>query len=58
VLMVEAGIEPATRQTLRRLGHRLVEVPGISAVQLALRRGDGTLEGAADPRKGGLAVAW
>jgi gamma-glutamyltranspeptidase/glutathione hydrolase len=58
VLMVEAGIEPATRQTLQRLGHRLVQVPGISAVQLALRRSDGTLEGAADPRKGGLAVAW
>lgn len=58
VLMVEAGIEPATRQTLQRLGHRLVEVPGISAVQLAVRRSDGTLEGAADPRKGGLAVAW
>jgi gamma-glutamyltranspeptidase/glutathione hydrolase len=58
VLMVEVGIEPATRQTLQRLGHRLVQVPGISAVQLALRRSDGTLEGAADPRKGGLAVAW
>jgi gamma-glutamyltranspeptidase/glutathione hydrolase len=58
VLMVEAGIEPATRQSLQRLGHRLVEVPGISAVQLALRHRNGTLEGVADPRKGGLAVAW
>jgi gamma-glutamyltranspeptidase/glutathione hydrolase len=58
VLMVENDIEPAARRTLRRLGHRLVEVPGISAVQLVLRHGDGVLEGAADPRKGGLAVGW
>jgi gamma-glutamyltranspeptidase/glutathione hydrolase len=58
VLMVEAAIEAGTRRTLQRLGHRLIEVAGIGAVQLALRSADGTLEGAADPRKGGLAVAW
>jgi gamma-glutamyltranspeptidase/glutathione hydrolase len=58
VLMVEASVEPATRRTLRRLGHRIVEVSEIGAVQLALRHSDGTLEGAADPRKGGSAVAW
>jgi gamma-glutamyltranspeptidase/glutathione hydrolase len=57
-LMVEAAIAPGSRRALQRLGHRLYEVPAISAVQLALRHSDGTLEGAADPRKGGRAVAW
>lgn len=58
VLMIEAAIVPGSRRALQRLGHRLYEVPAIGAVQLALRRPDGTLEGAADPRKGGQAVAW
>lgn len=58
VLMVEPGIDAGTQKSLERLGHELVRVPGIGAVQLALRHRDGTLEGAADPRKGGLAVAW
>lgn len=58
VLMVEAAIAPGSRRSLQRLGHRLFELPAIGAVQVALRHRDGTLEGAADPRKGGQAVVW
>jgi gamma-glutamyltranspeptidase/glutathione hydrolase len=57
-LVVEPGIDALKRLALRRLGHRIVEVPGIGAVQLVLRSPSGALEGAADPRKGGRAAGW
>ena len=57
-LMVESGISPLDRWALRRLGHRDVDAPSAAAVQLVLRTPDGRLDGAADPRKGGVAVGW
>ena len=58
VLVVEPEVPEATRTTLRRLGHRVVEGKGLGAVQLVRRAADGSLEAAADPRKGGEAAAW
>jgi gamma-glutamyltranspeptidase / glutathione hydrolase len=57
-LMVENGISPLDRWALRRLGHRDVDAPSAAAVQLVLRAPDGGLDGAADERKGGVAVGW
>ncbi len=57
-LMVEAGIGAGARNALRRIGHRSIEVTEMGAVQLIRRAGDGWLDGAADPRKGGQAVGW
>jgi gamma-glutamyltranspeptidase/glutathione hydrolase len=57
-LMVEPAIGPNERWALRRLGHRDVDAPSAAAVQLVRRASDGTLDGAADPRKGGAAVGW
>jgi gamma-glutamyltranspeptidase/glutathione hydrolase len=56
-LMLEARLG-ATAAALQRMGHRTTTVTGIGAVQLARRGEDGSLDGAADPRKGGLAVGW
>ena len=58
MVMVESGIGSNERWALRRLGHRDVDAPAAGAVQLVLRGADGTLDGAADPRKGGAAVGW
>ena len=58
MVMVESGIGPNERWALRRLGHRVVDAPAAGAVQLVLRGANGTLDGAADPRKGGAAVGW
>jgi gamma-glutamyltranspeptidase / glutathione hydrolase len=58
VLMVENGVGVNDRWALRRLGHHDVDAPGAGAVQLVLRSADGSLDGAADPRKGGAAVGW
>jgi gamma-glutamyltranspeptidase/glutathione hydrolase len=57
-LMVETGIGANDRWALRRLGHHDVDAPSAAAVQLILRGADGELDGAADPRKGGVAVGW
>jgi gamma-glutamyltranspeptidase/glutathione hydrolase len=57
-LMVESGIGPNERWALRRIGHRDVDSPSAAAVQLVVRGADGTLEGAADARKGGAAAGW
>jgi gamma-glutamyltranspeptidase/glutathione hydrolase len=57
-LMVEPGIGANDRWALRRLGHRDVDAPSAGAVQLVTRAADGRLDGASDPRKGGLAVGW
>lgn len=58
LLLVEPGIDRGTRDALARLGHRLVEAATGASVQLVLRAPDGTLDGAADPRKGGRAAGW
>jgi gamma-glutamyltranspeptidase/glutathione hydrolase len=57
-LMLEPGIGPTDRWALRRLGHQAVDAPGAGAVQVVLRGADGSLDGAADPRKGGAASGW
>ena len=57
-LMVEHGIGPDERAALRRLGARDVDAPSAAAVQLVTRSADGRLDGASDPRKGGVAVGW
>ncbi len=57
-LMIEPGIGPNERWALRRLGHHDVDAPGAAAVQLVTRSPDGSLDGAADPRKGGRALGW
>lgn len=58
VLLVERGIGDGERRALGRLGHRVDEAPMTAAVQLVVRAPDGTLDGAADPRKGGEAAGW
>lgn len=57
-LLLENGAEPGTAGALRRLGHQVVEAPAAAAVQLIRRHDDGTLDGAADPRKGGQPAGW
>ncbi|HTO59447.1 MAG TPA: gamma-glutamyltransferase [Pseudomonadales bacterium] len=56
-LVVEPGIDAATREALARRGHQVREMPNLGAVQ-AIRIGRGGLDGAADPRKGGAAAGW
>jgi gamma-glutamyltranspeptidase/glutathione hydrolase len=59
VLLLEPEFDSGQQQALTRLGHRLAGRPPFSpAVQLVLRAPDGTLTGAADPRKGGQAAGW
>jgi gamma-glutamyltranspeptidase/glutathione hydrolase len=58
VLMLERGIDDGRRAALARLGHRLADAPMAASVQLVRRAPDGTLDGAADPRKGGRAAGW
>jgi len=58
VLMLEPRIPALDRWALRRLGYHDVDAPGAGAVQLIVRTPDGTLDGAADPRKGGAAAGW
>jgi gamma-glutamyltranspeptidase/glutathione hydrolase len=57
VLLLEPDLA-ATSSILGRMGHQTKTFPGIGAVQLARRSGDGTLDGAADPRKGGATAGW
>lgn len=57
VLMLEPGLAGATA-TVTRMGHRTTAIPEIGSVQLAQRSADGSLDGAADPRKGGAAAGW
>jgi gamma-glutamyltranspeptidase/glutathione hydrolase len=58
VLMLEPAIGANERAALGRLGHRSVDMPGAASVQLVRRSADGSLDGAADPRKGGAAAGW
>ncbi|MNT74862.1 Gamma-glutamyltranspeptidase precursor [compost metagenome] len=56
---VEAnGFAPETLKALQALGHPIHVRASLGDAQLILRRPDGTLEGWADPRKGGLAVGF
>jgi len=57
VLAVEPGIAASTQQALARYGHLVKEVPAMGAIQV-VRRQNGALDGAADPRKGGAAEGW
>lgn len=55
------GLEPdlsGAIPALARLGHRTMTFKEMASVQLARRRADGALDGAADPRKGGAAAGW
>jgi gamma-glutamyltranspeptidase/glutathione hydrolase len=45
-----------TALDLKPYGHRIVFDASTSGTQLILRRADGTLEGAADPRREGIAL--
>ncbi|HYV57872.1 MAG TPA: gamma-glutamyltransferase [Candidatus Nitrosopolaris sp.] len=53
VLAVEAGIDPMVRAALGRLGHRIVEQPGLGAASAVGLRAGGTPVAAGDPRKDG-----
>jgi gamma-glutamyltranspeptidase/glutathione hydrolase len=56
---VEAnGFAPQTLKALEAMGHAIHVRASLGDAQLILRRPDGTLEGWADPRKGGLAVGY
>ena len=56
---LEQGIAAATRDDLRRRGHRLVDGLGFGGFQGVLVDPDtGVLMGGSDPRKDGLAVGW
>lgn len=56
---VEAnGFPPETLDSLKAKGHPIHVREALGDAQLILRRPDGTLEGWADPRKGGLAVGY
>lgn len=56
---VEAnGFAPETLKALEAMGHPIHVRASLGDAQLILRRPDGTLEGWADPRKGGLAIGY
>lgn len=55
-LAVEPGIEPGVRAMLRRLGHRLRDVPAAGAVAAVAVAPDGSVSAAGDPRKDGGAI--
>lgn len=52
-----AGFDAATLETLEGMGHTLRERP-LGDAQAIVRKPDGSFEGWADPRKGGLAVGY
>jgi gamma-glutamyltranspeptidase/glutathione hydrolase len=51
VLVAEAGLDPAVRAALERIGHHVTTAQSIGAVAVAGRRPDGTFAAAGDPRK-------
>lgn len=57
-LAAEGGIPHSTRATLERVGHQITDATALGSVQVVWRREDGSLDGAADPRKGGEARGW
>jgi gamma-glutamyltranspeptidase/glutathione hydrolase len=64
LVLVEAGIPPATRAELERRGHKLKEADGgafggYQAILIDWSQGEnGVLHGGTDPRKDGAAVGW
>lgn len=56
-LMIEPEVPLDVRRSLEARGHELWVRPAYSAVQLAIVRPDGVVEGASDPRKGGWPAA-
>ncbi len=56
VLLVELGVRAIDRAALTRLGHSIVEIPGVAAVSLAVARPGLPVSAAGDPRKGGAAA--
>lgn len=52
------GFASETLETLKRMGHPIHRRSALGDAQLILRRPDGTLEGWADPRKGGRAIGY
>jgi gamma-glutamyltranspeptidase len=57
LLMLEQDAGQHLADSLRRRGHKLVVGKRAAAVQMVVRRDDGTLLAASDPRKGGVAAA-
>ena len=53
MLAVEAGVDPVARAALGRLGHRIIEQPGLGAASAVGLRADGTPVAAGDLRKDG-----
>ncbi len=56
-LAAEPGMSPATLEELAHLGHPIRRLAFAGAVQVVTQR-DGLFSAAADPRKGGGALAW
>lgn len=56
VLLVEPGVDLATREALARIGHTVKEIPGIGAAAAVGIRSDATAQAAGDGRKDGGAV--
>ncbi len=56
ILLVEPGVREIDRMALTRLGHAIVEIPGVAAVSLAVARPGRAVSAAGDPRKGGGAA--
>ncbi len=52
------GFDPLTRAELQRRGHALTEREGWGNANAIVRRSDGVLEGAADPRGEGAAIGF
>ena len=50
-LRVEEGFSPDTLRLLRGMGHNVVVKPTMGSTQSIMRRGDGALFGASDPRR-------
>ena len=57
LLFLEPGFPLDVHRNLAARGHALKEQGGFSSVQVVQRREDGSMEGGADPRKGGWPAA-
>ncbi len=61
-LKLEGGFPPALAETLRSMGHIVEETGPLNSLMghagAILRRPDGLLQGASDPRSDGSASGW